>query len=228
MTRLLTGTSTGRHLNRSRDEDTVGTDEIAALLGSRVLYVPWSAESVTIAAELALELRDETQTRGLVVVDQMTVIPDELRAWPHRTLKTWKAIAADDVVAVIRPSYDLLIQIRLPNKGLAVVSEDPNDPLGGWARFAGARNMVTGEVLTADVDDLAQDALDELVNSGYKGWTDERSKTRARNAAEGLRALGLSTTQILGYIISGPTSGRYGRLTAFTVHDLMRLRTVLT
>jgi hypothetical protein len=186
-----------------------------------------AAESVTAAAELALELRDETHTRGLVVADQMTVIPDELRSWPHRTLKTRTAIAHDDVVAVIRPSYDLLIQVRMPENGFVVVAEDPSDPLGGWAGFIGARNMVTGEVLTGDVDEAVQEALDELIDSGYKGWTDERSKVHARNAGETLRALGLSRTQILGYVLSRPMTRQYDRLTPFTARDLVRLRTLL-
>jgi len=202
--------------------------EIAALLGSRVLYVPWSVESVTTAAGLALELCDKTHARGLVVVDQMTVIPDELRAWPHRTLRTRTVITADDVLAIIRPSYDLFAQVRVPENGFAVVAEDPSDPLSGWAEFTGARNMVTDEILTADVDDPTQDALDELVDSGYKGWTDERSIARARNAAGELRALGLSKTQVLGYLLSGPTSGRYDRLTPFTARDLSRFRTLLS
>lgn len=201
----------------------MGTDELAGRLGSRVLYVPWGAESVTCAAELALELRDETHGRGLVIVDQLTVVPDELAAWPHRTLRTRTPVDGADVAAIIRPSYDLLADVRLPANGFAVVAEDPSDPLRGWAQFIGARDMSTGDVLSVDVDDPTQDALDELVDSGYKGWTDERSKRRARYAAEALRALGLSTAQILGYILSG----RYSRRLPFAGSHVTTLRTLL-
>jgi hypothetical protein len=206
----------------------LGTDEIAEQLGSRVLYVPWGAESITTAAELALQLHNERHTRGLVVVDRLTVVPDELQRWPHRTLKTRTPIAADDVLAVIRPSYDLLAQIRVPANGFAVVAEDPADPLSGWAHFAAALNVETRQVLAADVDEITQDTLDELVDSGYKGWTDERSRARAREMAMNLRRLGLSNTQILGYVLSGPTSGRYKRLTPFTGAHLTRLRSLLS
>lgn len=201
----------------------MGTDELATQLGSRVLYVPWGAESVTCAAELALELRDETHARGLVIVDQLTVVPDELAAWPHRTLRSRTPVDGADVAAIIRPSYDLLADVRLPANGFAVVAEDPSDPLRGWAQFIGARDMSTGDVLSVDVDDPTQDALDELVDSGYKGWTDERSKTRARAATGSLRSHGLSTSQILGYIISG----RYARLTPFAGRHVTTLRTLL-
>lgn len=205
----------------------LGTEEIVEHL-ARVLYVPWSAESVTTAAELALGLRNETHARGLVVVDQMTVIPDELLAWPHRTLKTRTAIDTADIVAVIRPSYELLAQVREPSNGFVVVAEDPSDRLDGWARFAGARNMATGEVLTADLDDAAQDAFDDLVGSGYKGWTDDRSTGNAREAIAALRALGVSSTQILGYVLSGATSGRNHGQAPFAGRHIVRLRTLLS
>lgn len=202
----------------------MGTDELAGRLGSRVLFVPWGAESVTCAAELALELRDETHARGLVVVDQLTVVPDELAAWPHRTLRTRTPVDGADVVAIIRPSYDLLADVRLPANGFAIVAEDPSDPLRGWAQFVGARDVSTGDVLSLDVDDATQDAFDELVDSGYKGWTDDRSHTRARVAAGLLRSHGLTTAQILGYILSG----RYARLTPFAGRHVTRLRTLLS
>jgi len=202
----------------------MGTDELAGRLGSRVLFVPWGAESVTCAAELALELRDETHARGLVAVDQLTVVPDELAAWPHRTLRSQTPIDSADVVAIIRPSYDLLADVRRPANGFAIVAEDPSDPLRGWAQFVEARDMSTGAVLSIDVDDATQDALDELVRSGYNGWTDERARREARDAAEALRAHGLSTAQILGYILSG----RYQRLRPFNGKHVTRLRTLLS
>lgn len=202
----------------------MGNDELADQLGSRVLFVPWGPESVTCAAELALELRDETHGRGLVVVDQMTVIPDELAAWPHRTLRTRTAVEDGDVVAIIRPSYDLLAEVRRPAKGFTIVAEDPSDPLRGWAQFVGARDMNTGEVLTIDVDEPTQDALTELADSGYKGWTDDRSQRRARDAADVLRAHGLSTAQIIGYVLSGPSD----RLTPFAGRHVTKLRTLLS
>lgn len=167
----------------------MGTDELAGQLGSRVLFVPWGAESVTCAAELAL-------------------VPDELAAWPPRTLRSRTPVDGADVVAIIRPSYDLLADVRLPANGFAIVAEDPSDPLRGWAQFVGARDMSTGDVLSLDVDDATQDALNELVDSGYKGWTDDRSHTRARAAAGLLRSHGLTTSQIFGHILSG----RYARL----------------
>ncbi|MBB1198624.1 hypothetical protein [Curtobacterium flaccumfaciens] len=206
----------------------MGTEEIVEQLGARVLYVPWNAESVTTAAELALELRNETHARGVVVVDQMTVIPDELLAWPHHTLKTRTVIDAADVVAVIRPSYELLAQVRLPASGFAVVAEDPSDRLSGWAQFAGARNMVTGEVMTADLDKATQDAFDALIGSGYKGWTDDRSQRKARDAISTLRALGMSSTQILGYVLSGATSGRNRGQAPFAARQVLRLRRLLS
>lgn len=206
----------------------MGTEEIAEQLGPRVLYVPWSAESVTTAAELALELRNETHARGLVVVDQMTVIPDELLAWPHRTLKTRTVIDVADVVALIRPSYELLAQVRMPASGFAVVAEDPSDRLSGWARFAGARNMVTGEVLTPNLDESTQDAFDALIGSGYKGWTDDRSQMKARDAISTLRALGVPSTQILGYVLSGATSGRNRGQAPFAGRHVLRLRKLLS
>ncbi len=84
--------------------------------------------------------------------------------------------------------------------------------------------MSTGDVLSIEVDEATQDALDELVDSGYKGWTDERSHARARVAAGLLRSNGLSTTQILGYILSG----RYARLTPFAGRHVTTLRTLLS
>lgn len=86
----------------------MGTDELAGQPGSRMLFMPWGAESVTCAAALALDLRDETHARGLVVVDHLTVVPDELAAWPHRTLRTRTPVAGvdvnADVVVIIGPS----------------------------------------------------------------------------------------------------------------------------
>jgi len=203
-------------------------EQLVKQLGTRVLYVPWSTDSVTTAAELALELRSETRAWGLVVADQMSVRPDELLAWKHRTLKTRTEIDAADIVAAIRPSYDLLAEVRLPANGFAVVAEDPSDRLGGWARFAGARNMVTGEVLTADLDDATQDAFDALVNSGYKGWTDDRSKEKARDAISTLRRGGMSSAQILGYVLSGATSGRNLGQAPYAGRHVLRLRTLLS
>jgi hypothetical protein len=199
------------------------TDELAARLGSRVLFVPWGAESVTCAAELALELRDETHGRGLVIVDQLTVVPDELTAWPHRTLRSRTPVDGADVVAIIRPSYDLLADVRLPAHGFAIVAEDPSDPLRGWAQFVGARDMSTGEVLDIELDEWTQAAFDELVDSGYKGWTDQRSKDRARNAIESLRGLDVPSSYVLGYILSG----RYSRLTPFAGRHVTTLRKLL-
>jgi hypothetical protein len=98
----------------------MGSDELAAQLRSRVLFVPWSAESVTTAAELAQELRNETGARGVVVVDQLTGKPEELTAWPHRTLRSRSTrVEPTDVAAVILPSYEALIEVRLPVDGFA-------------------------------------------------------------------------------------------------------------
>ena len=207
----------------------MGSDELAAQLGSRVLFVPWSAESVTTAAELAQELRNETGTRGVVVVDQLTVKPDELAAWPHRTLRSLSTrVEPTDVAAVILPSYELLVGVRLPVDGFAVIAEYEGDPLSGWAQFVGATNVDTQEMMTIAIDDAMQDALDELVDAGYKGWLDDRGQRRVHAAAAELRSLGLTTTQILGYVMSGPTAGTYSRLHRFSGTNITTLRTLLS
>ncbi|TPG03968.1 hypothetical protein [Curtobacterium flaccumfaciens] len=182
--------------------DTVRAEELAELLGSRVLYVPWGAESVSVAAELALELHSETGSSGRVLAETTTVIPEELLAWPQRTTVTRTAADATDVVAVIRPSYQLLEHLTLPTEGFAVVAEGPRTRLNEWAQFAGARNMVTGETLTARLTDTTQDAFDKLVASGSNGSTAKHSKTAANDAVSRLYALGVSRTQILGYLMN--------------------------
>jgi hypothetical protein len=207
----------------------MGTDELADQLGSRVLFVPWSAESVTTAAELAQELRNGTGARGVVVVDQLTGKPDELAAWPHRTLRSRSTrVEPTDVAAVILPSYETLIEVRLPVDGFAVIAEYESDPLSGWAQFVGATNVDTQETMTITVDDATQAALDELVDAGYKGWLEDRGQRRARVAAAELRSLGLTTTQILGYVMSGPTAGTYSRLHRFTGTNITTLRKLLS
>jgi hypothetical protein len=207
----------------------MGSDELADQLGSRVLFVPWSAESVTTAAELAQELRNETGTRGMVVVDQLTGKPEELTAWPHRTLRSLSTrVEPTDVAAVILPSYELLVGVRLPVDGFAVIAEYEGDPLSGWAEFVGATNVNTQETMTITVDDAIQAALDELVDAGYKGWLEDRGQRRARAAAAELRSLGLTTAQILGYVISGPTAGTYSRLHRFSATNITTLRTLLS
>jgi hypothetical protein len=206
----------------------MGTDELAEQLGSRWLFLPSSAESVTTAADLARELRNETGARGVVVVDQLAGKPEALAPWPHRTLRSRATrVESTDVAAIILPSYELLIGVRLPVDGFAVVAEYDGDPLSGWAQFVEATNVDTQETMTITIDDATQDALDELVDAGYKGWLDERGQRRAREAAASLRGFGLTTSQILGYVMSGPTAGRYSRLHRFNGDDITRLRTLL-
>ncbi len=110
----------------------MGTGELAGQLGSRVLYVPWGAEeSVTCAAELAFGAPRRDARPGPRDRRPVDRRPDELAAWPTRTLRSRTPVDGADVAAIIRPSYDLLADVRLPANGFAVVAEDPSDPLHG-------------------------------------------------------------------------------------------------
>lgn len=48
-----------------------------------------------------------------------------------------------------------------------------------WAKLNHAYTVVTGEVMDADLSEVAIEILDAAVYEGYKGWTDNISDDRS-------------------------------------------------
>lgn len=203
----------------------VGTTALPELL-----FVPWSASSIDQAADTAIRLRLDRDLGGLVVANEKALVPTALAQWPHRTLRTRTPVPAGTVVAVVRPSYELLAGLHVPEDCVVVVAEDPDEPLHGWAQFVGARHVDTGEVLGFDVSAAVEEGFVRLFDTSHGGLLDERSMRRAREAVAHLQTLGLSGAQIIGYPLSGrrPAGARgYHGQAPFNTRAIRKLRTLL-
>lgn len=213
---------------RSTAAWTVTVTGTAVLPG--VFFVPWSTASVDQAAETAIRLRRERGLEGMVVANEKALVPGPLSGWPHRTLRTRTPIPPRSVLAVVRPSYELLAGLRVPSDCVVVVAEDAGEPLHGWAQFVGALDVTTGAVLGFDVSDEVEEGFVRLFDTTHGGLLDERSVRRAREAVAQLHLLGLSGAQIIGYPLSGrrPAGARgYHGQRPFNTRAIRRLRTLL-
>ncbi len=196
-----------------------------------LLYVPWSTSSVDHAAETAIRLRLDRGLGGIVVANAKALVPAPLTTWTHRTLRTRTPVPAGSVVAVVRPSYELLAGLLVPDDCVVVVAEDPSEPLHGWAQFAGARDVATGDVLGIEIDDAVEEGFVRLFATSRDGLPDERSVRRARADVAHLQSLGLSGAHVIGYLLSGrrPSGARgYHGQAPFNTRAIRTLRTLLS
>lgn len=144
------------------------------------LYVPWVGDGKvdTVAGGKAI---------GLYVAQQFKVRPTILcplrsNAAYHDEFKKLNVvtersgfIGENGVVIAWCPSRKVM-QKLYDRKNIVVLVEWPSERFEAWAKLVGAYNVMTGEVMSTGLNDIATKALEGIAWEGYNGWSKETDR----------------------------------------------------
>ncbi|WP_298868478.1 hypothetical protein [uncultured Microbacterium sp.] len=144
------------------------------------VYVPWvdGSEIDTVTAGKAV---------GLYVAQQFKVRPTILCATKsnanyHDEFKKLNVITErsgyvgeNGVVIAWCPTRKVM-QKLYDHKNIVVLVEWPGTRFDAWAKLVGAYNVVTREVMSANLNEVAIKALEGIVWEGYNGWSKDTDR----------------------------------------------------
>lgn len=167
-------------------------DRLEESLGHRYVYVPRGTQTDTLGPgkELGLALAQRHGARLTVLSVQKggATHHPELAKQIIVTERSG-SIADGGVVLAWCPRHKTLEKLRhLENSVVVLVEWIPRE-MEPWAKINSAYNIVTGEVMHADLSDEADEILQGIVDEGYKGWTDSISERMVRRSLDDLVAL---------------------------------------
>jgi hypothetical protein len=132
---------------------------------------------------------------------------------PHFTERSPGARRDPQVVLLMHPSFKLMSGAGSHGARHTVVVEFPTDQLHGWARFAGAFNLATHEVMSAKLDDTVQALYERIEWNGNNGWADGPGKRDALRDLVALATLGALDVDLLrGHMLPRTSTIAVGRL----------------
>lgn len=141
------------------------------------LYVPWIDDS-------KIDTVEGGKAIGLYVAQHYKVRPTILCALKsnaeyHDEFKKLDVVTErsgfvgeNGVVIAWCPTRKVM-QKLYDRKNIVVLVEWPGTRFDAWAKLVGAYNVVTGEVMEADLNETAKKALEGVVWDGYNGWHDD-------------------------------------------------------
>lgn len=167
------------------------SDLLDKVLEHRCIYVPRGQVNDTLALGKKLALA-VARAHGVA----LTVLsPLKSGATHHAELAKLTTVTErsgrvpdGSVVLAWCPRFKMMEKLQHLEDGTIVLVEWIPGEMEPWAKVAGAYNVATGEVMSAQLDAKAQKALEGIVHEGYKGWTDDISDRVVRGYLDDLRA----------------------------------------
>lgn len=148
-------------------------------LKHQYLYVPWIEGHDIIEAGKALGLYVAQQHKARLTV----ICPLKSNASYHTEFAKLPVVtersgqvADGGVVLAWCPTRKLMDKIHHLEKSVVVLVEWPTENFEAWAKLVGAYNVVTGEVMSADLSAAGMKALEGVVWEGYNGWHDSTAE----------------------------------------------------
>lgn len=149
-------------------------------LNHQYLYVPWVGDGTIDTVEGGKAI-------GLYVAQHYKVRPTILtvqkqnanyhREFDKLNIVTERSgfISENGVVIAWCPTRKVM-QKLYDRRNIVVMVEWPSDRFDAWAKLVGAYNVVTGEVMSAGLNEAAMKALEGIVWEGYNGWSKETDR----------------------------------------------------
>lgn len=168
-------------------------DRLDEALKHRFIYLPRGTEKDTLGPgkQLGLAAARRLGTRLTVLSVQKSGATHHAEL-AKQTIVTERSGRIEDggVVLAWCPRHKTMEKLHHLEKSVVVLVEWIPGEMEAWAKVNGAYNIVTGEVMVADLSDEAIEILDRIVHEGYKGWTDSISERIVRSWLYDLAALG--------------------------------------
>lgn len=117
------------------------------------------------------------------------------------------------VVLAWCPTHKAMEKTQHHAKSVIVLVEWVPGEFDAWAKLVGAYNVVTGEVMSADLSDEARKALEMIVYEGYNGWTKSTDERMTLSYLEDLATAGAYDRRlVLAYARQSKWEGSIDRL----------------
>lgn len=162
-------------------------------LKHQYLYVPWieGKDIISVGKALGLYVAREHNSR-LTVVCPLKSNANHHKEFAKLPVVTERSgqVADGGVVLAWCPTRKLMDKIHHLEKSIVVLVEWPTANFEAWANLVGAYNIVTGEVMTANLSDNATKALEGIVWEGYNGWHDSTAEILTTSRLKELAELG--------------------------------------
>lgn len=150
------------------------------LLTHQYLYVPWTdgVDMLAIGEALGLYVAQHFKVRPTIVT--VTVTKQSVstrRSFEKLNIVTERSgfVPENSVVIAWCPSRKVMQKVN-DRKNFVVLVEWPSERFEAWAKLVGAYNVVTREVMSANLNNEAVKALEGVVWEGYNGWHDETAR----------------------------------------------------
>lgn len=157
------------------------------------LYVPWIEGYDIIEAGKAIGIYVAQQHKArLTIVCPLKSNANYHKEFAKLPIVTERSGQVTDggVVLAWCPTRKLMDKIHHLEKSIVVLVEWPTENFEAWAKLVGAYNVVTREVMSANLSDDAVKALEGVVWEGYNGWHDSTAEILTTSRLKELDALG--------------------------------------
>lgn len=148
------------------------------LLTHQYLYVPWTdgVDMLAIGEALGLYVAQHFKVRPTIVTVTKQSVSTR-RSFEKLNIVTERSgfVPENSVVIAWCPSRKVMQKVN-DRKNFVVLVEWPSERFEAWAKLVGAYNVVTREVMSANLNNEAVKALEGVVWEGYNGWHDETAR----------------------------------------------------
>lgn len=159
----------------------------------RYIYVPRDATQDTLGPgkDLALALARQRSVPLTVLLVRKADVGNHPEL-AKQTIVTERSgsIADGGVVLVWRPRDKTMEKLQDLETSTIVLVEWLPGGMEAWAKLKRAYNVVTNEVMDAGLSEDVTEALERVVDAGYKGWHDSIAQGEVRSYLNDLVALG--------------------------------------
>lgn len=162
-------------------------------LKHQYLYVPWIEGHDIIDAGKALGIYVAQHHKArLTIVCPLKSNANYHKEFAKLPIVTERSgqVADGGVVLAWCPTRKLMDKIHHLEKSIVVLVEWPTENFEAWAKLVGAYNVVTREVMSANLSDDAIKTLEGIVWEGYNGWDDSTAEILTTSRLRELDALG--------------------------------------
>jgi hypothetical protein len=153
-------------------------------LKHQYLYVPWTDGIDTVSAGKALGLyvahHHKVHPTVVTITKQNASFHDEFKKLNIVTERSGH-VPENSVVIAWCPTRKVMEKVH-DRKSIVILVEWPSTRFEAWAKLVGAYNVITREVMNADLNEAGTKALEGIIWEGYNGWHDDiaRRLTLAR------------------------------------------------
>ncbi len=176
------------------------SSQLDEVLKYRYIYVPRGTEKDTIQTGKRLGLAVAHERRAHLTV----VAPRKDSATHHPELAKLDIVTERSgfpqdggVVLAWCPTYKVMEKVQHLEHSTVVLVEWIPGEFDAWARVVGAYNVVTGQVMNADLSAESSEALECIVSEGYNGWTKSTDELMTLSYLKDLEAAGTYDRQLV-------------------------------